>query len=66
MCSPFDVPADAEYGGIRSELEAAGTPLEGTTCCSRRKPGRDRCTVVTANSDDFKRISCLKVENWPV
>ena len=24
---PFDVPADAEYGGIRSELEAAGRPI---------------------------------------
>jgi tRNA(fMet)-specific endonuclease VapC len=24
---PFDVPADAEYGGIRAELEAAGKPI---------------------------------------
>ena len=24
---PFDVPADAEYGGLRSELEAAGKPI---------------------------------------
>ena len=24
---PFDVPADAEYGAIRSELETAGTPI---------------------------------------
>jgi tRNA(fMet)-specific endonuclease VapC len=26
---PFDVPADAEYGGIRSELEAAAKPIGG-------------------------------------
>ena len=26
---PFDVPADAEYGVIRSQLEAAGTPIGG-------------------------------------
>ncbi len=24
---PLDVPADAEYGGIRAELEAAGKPI---------------------------------------
>jgi tRNA(fMet)-specific endonuclease VapC len=24
---PFDVPADADYGSIRSELEAAGRPI---------------------------------------
>jgi tRNA(fMet)-specific endonuclease VapC len=24
---PFDVPADAEYGGIRAELDAAGKPI---------------------------------------
>jgi tRNA(fMet)-specific endonuclease VapC len=29
---PFDVPADAEYGGIRSELEAAGKASGATTC----------------------------------
>ena len=26
---PFDVPADAESGGIRSMLEAAGNPIAG-------------------------------------
>ena len=26
---PFDAPADAEYGGIRAELEAAGKPIGG-------------------------------------
>jgi tRNA(fMet)-specific endonuclease VapC len=29
---PFDVPADAEYGAIRSELEAGGMPVGATTC----------------------------------
>ena len=29
---PFDVPADAEYGGIRSMLEAAGSQSGATTC----------------------------------
>jgi tRNA(fMet)-specific endonuclease VapC len=28
----FDVPADAEYGGIRSMLETAGNPIGAATC----------------------------------
>ena len=28
---PLDIPADAEYGGIRAELEAAGQPIGKTS-----------------------------------
>jgi len=29
---PFDVPADAAYGGIRAALEVEGRPIGGTIC----------------------------------
>jgi tRNA(fMet)-specific endonuclease VapC len=58
---PFDVPADAEYGGIRSELEAAGKPIGVLIAAHAYTTG---ATIVTANTDAFKRIRGLTVENW--
>ena len=37
---PFDVPADAEYGGIRSELEAAGKPIGSNDLLIAATPAR--------------------------
>jgi tRNA(fMet)-specific endonuclease VapC len=38
---PFDVPADAEYGGIRAELEAAGKPIgENDFLIAAHGPGK--------------------------
>ncbi len=53
---PFDVPADADYGGIKKIgsndlLIAAHAYATGAM-------------IVTANTDEFKRIRGLKVENW--
>ena len=61
---PFDVPADAEYGGIRSKLEAGGTPIGGNDLLIAAHAQATGATIVTANSDEFKRIRGLKVENW--
>jgi tRNA(fMet)-specific endonuclease VapC len=61
---PFDVPADAEYGGIRSELEAAGTPIGGNDLLIAAHAYATGATIVTRNTDEFKRIRGLKVENW--
>ena len=61
---PFDVPADADYGGIRSELEAAGKPIGGNDLFIAAHARATGATVVTANVDEFKRIQGLKVENW--
>ena len=61
---PFDVPADADYGGIRSELEAAGTPIGGNDLLIAAHARATGATVVTANVDEFKRIHGLKVEKW--
>jgi len=61
---PFDVPADAEYGGIRSELEAAGKPIGSNDLLIAAHAYATGATIVTANVNEFKRIRGLNVENW--
>jgi tRNA(fMet)-specific endonuclease VapC len=61
---PFDVPADAEYGGIRSELETAGKLIGSNDLLIAAHACATGATVVTANVGEFKRIRGLKVENW--
>jgi len=61
---PFDVPADAEYGGIRSGLEAAGKPIGGNDLLIAAHARAAGATIVTANAGEFKRIRGLKIENW--
>ena len=61
---PFDVPADAEYSDIRSELEAAGTPIGSNDLLIAAHAYASGATIVTANVHEFKRIRGLNVENW--
>jgi tRNA(fMet)-specific endonuclease VapC len=61
---PFDVPSDTEYGGIRSELEAAGKPIGGNDLLIAAHAYATGATIVTANTAEFKRIRGLNVENW--
>ena len=61
---PFDVPADAEYAGIRSELEAAGKPIGGNDLLIAAHAHASGATIVTANADELKRVRGLNVENW--
>jgi tRNA(fMet)-specific endonuclease VapC len=61
---PLDVPADAEYGGIRRELEAAGKPIGSNDLLIAAHACAIGATIVTANTDEFRRIRGLKVENW--
>jgi tRNA(fMet)-specific endonuclease VapC len=61
---PFDIPADAKYGGIRSELEAAGKPIGGNDLLIAAHAHTAGATIVTANTEEFKRIRGLNVENW--
>ncbi len=61
---PFDVPADTEYGGIRSELEAAGKSIGGNDLLIAAHAYAIGATIVSANTREFKRIRGLKVENW--
>lgn len=61
---PFDAPADAEYGDIRTELETAGKPIGGNDLLIAAHARATEAIMVTANSNEFKRVRDLKVENW--
>jgi tRNA(fMet)-specific endonuclease VapC len=61
---PFDVPADTDYGRIRREIEAAGKPIGGNDLLIAAHAKAIGATVVTANTEEFKRIRGLNVENW--
>jgi tRNA(fMet)-specific endonuclease VapC len=61
---PLDVPADAEYGRIRSELEAAGEPIGGNDLLIAAQAYATGATIVTNNADEFTRVRGLNVENW--
>src|SRR3954463_3992964 len=45
---PFDVPASADYGGIRSELEAAGRPIGANDFLIAAHAYATGATIVTA------------------
>ena len=65
---PFDVPADAEYGGIRSELEAAGKPIGGNDLLiaaprlwdRRDDRDRQRRRVQTHPRPERGELACLR------
>ena len=61
---PFDIPADTDYGGIRSELEAAGKPIGGNDLLIAAHARAIGATIVTANADEFGRVRGLQLENW--
>ena len=61
---PFDVPADAAYGMIRTALEASGKPIGGNDLLIAAHAQAIAAIIVTANEGEFKRVRGLKVENW--
>jgi tRNA(fMet)-specific endonuclease VapC len=61
---PLEVPADASYGAIRAQLEAVGRAIGGNDLLIAAHAHAIDATVVTANTNEFKRIHGLKVENW--
>lgn len=63
---PFDVPADSEYGTIRSELEGTGTSIGPNDLLIAAHASASGATIVTANTSEFKRIRGLNVEIWLV
>ena len=61
---PFEAPADADYGAIRASLEAAGTPIGGNDLLIAAHAKALGATIVTANTQEFRRVRDVKVENW--
>ncbi len=61
---PFEAPADAIYGRIRTELEQAGTPIGGNDLLIAAQAITLGCTIVTDNESEFARVRGLPCENW--
>ncbi len=61
---PLDVPADAEYGRIRSALEAAGQTIGLNDLLIGAHAHALGLTLVTDNIREFNRIRGLSLENW--
>lgn len=61
---PFEAPADAAYGLIRTRLEHAGTPVGANDLLIAAHALALGCTIVTANEAEFARIDGLPRENW--
>tara|TARA_B100001778_G_scaffold316350_1_gene303181 strand:+ start:594 stop:983 length:390 start_codon:yes stop_codon:yes gene_type:complete len=60
----LDAPAHARYGRIRTELEAAGTPIGPNDLLIAAHALAVDAVLVTANTREFLRVPGLQVENW--
>ncbi len=61
---PFELPADAAYGLIRSRLEQAGKPIGGNDLLIAAQTLTLGHTLVTDNEREFSRVDGLVIENW--
>ena len=61
---PFETPADAAYGLLRTRLEQAGQPIGGNNLLIAAQAIALRHTIVTDNEREFARIEDLPCENW--
>lgn len=60
----LDVPADAEYGATRAELEATGKPIGPNDLFIAAHASAIGAVLVTANMGEFRRTRDLQIENW--
>lgn len=60
----FEAPADAIYGRVRADLEAAGTPIGGNDLLIAAQAIALGYTLVTDNEAEFARVDGLSRENW--
>jgi tRNA(fMet)-specific endonuclease VapC len=61
---PFDDACAEQYGPIRADLEAAGTPIGANDLMIAAIAKRHDVTLVTHNVDEFIRVPGLRVEDW--
>jgi tRNA(fMet)-specific endonuclease VapC len=60
----FSFEAAVEYGTIRTQLEAKGTPIGSLDMLIAAHAKASNLTLVTNNVKEFSRVEGLKVENW--
>ena len=61
---PFEAPADAQYGSLRSLLERAGKPIGANDLLIAAQALALGHTIVTDNEREFTRVRGLRHENW--
>lgn len=61
---PFDDLAASHYGEIRAGLKRAGTPIGGNDLQIAAIARANDLTLVTRNTDEFRRVVGLRVEEW--
>ena len=61
---PFEVPADAAYGLLRTRLEQAGTPIGANDLLIAAQTLSLGYTIVTDNEKEFAHVEDLRRENW--
>ncbi len=62
--SVWNEDAAIQYGKIRQYLEKKGTPIGNMDLMIAAHALSQKCTLVTNNMKEFKRIENLKLENW--
>lgn len=61
---PFEAPADAAYGLLRTQLERAGKPIGGNDLLIAAHTLALDYALVTDNEEEFARVENLLLENW--
>ena len=61
---PFETPADAAYGLLRTRLEQAGRPIGANDLLIAAQALSLGYTIVTDNEKEFARVEDLRRENW--
>jgi len=61
---PFEVPADAAYGLLRTRLEQAGRPIGANDLFISAQAVSLGYTIITDNEGEFAHVEDLRRENW--
>jgi len=61
---PFETPADAAYGLLRTRLEQAGSPIGTNDLLIAAQALTLGYTIITDNEKEFARVKDLRCENW--
>ena len=61
---PFDEASARRFGKLKAELETRGEPLDDLDLEIASIALENNLTLVTNNTDHFKRIKGLELENW--
>lgn len=61
---PFETPADAAYGLLRTRLEEAGRPIGANDMLIAAQTIALGYTIVTDNERKFARVEGLRSQNW--